>query len=205
MKSLQTICLIAAMMSTVAGAGVTHTFYGEVSMLWPWNTGTEFENLSLGDMVTVSYVVDSTPSSNDGTIAVYNITSWSVTAAGSTISSTESMINKLEIKNDWYGYWDMMDIYLDMYPVNGSGVGHQISFSGNTTPISSNDLPTTFDRSSWAAASVRDGYFSWGEVNGSIEEPSGANFMVTSAVVPEPTTMALLGLGGLFFRRRKKA
>ena len=80
-----------------------------------------------------------------------------------------------------------------------TGGGYQFATSGAYPQVSQIAL----ENSSWPHYNYGPNEQGWVVQSGAVGGP--AELYVISSNVPEPTTMCLLGLGGLLLRRRKKA
>lgn len=181
MKKLLVLALVLSM-ATIANAGLKFQL----------STGETTAEVAPSDTVIVQLVTD------EGT----SVTGWGFdalvgegTASGAAISSvfesqTLGEMNPAEGLLSWYTYAGNSEIPL----AYNSGVLYSFTLHIPDLPGSTIITITTMsDDIDYLPAYYQD-------TTGYIEENFGA---LTLHVVPEPITMALLGLGGLLLRRRK--
>lgn len=81
-------------------------------------------------------------------------------------------------------------------------------YRGAGVPVNGTTLRANFNRINWDTAGVNDTYWGWSATPGaylSFHRPASFGQLVFSTTnVPEPTTMALLGLGAATLLRRRK-
>jgi len=204
MKKLLIFMLVLGMASTASAVLVpsTQTFYFQMEISAP---GTDFE---IGDTVTIDIYAGDTAAVTDMLGTVLNI-SEATSAAVATISSS--------------AHWNIEPVV----PPDGTltttadgGGGWNVNVSGlvATVGIPTNDLiyTVTFVANGAGVVIIDAASGTWsgyeavvGPVDGLYdgETPAYEAYGLPYAeitVIPEPMTIALLGLGGLFLLRRRK-